>query len=63
MQANSFIRYMHPGPVQPLGELGNCLRLLSGRGLQNFRKERVLGAKKKKKQLVSNELEISGTFF
>ena len=50
MQANSFIRYMHPGPAQPLGELGYCLRLPSGRGPQNFRKERVVRAKKKKKK-------------
>ena len=62
MQANSFIRYMHPGPAQSFGELGHCLRLPSGRGPQNFRKDRVVGVKKKKKK-VSNELEISGTFF
>ena len=49
LQANSFIRYKHLGPAQPLGKLGNCLRFPSGRGPKILEKERVVGAKKKKK--------------
>ena len=40
------------GPALPLGELGNCLRLPSGRGPQNFRKEQWVV-----EDLVSNELQ------
>ena len=36
------------GLALSLGQLGNCLRPPSERGAQNFRKEGVVGAKKKK---------------
>ena len=36
------------GPALPLGELGNCLRRLSGRRPQNFRKEPGSREKKQK---------------
>ena len=40
-----------PGPAFPLGQLGNCLRPLNGRGAPNFRKEGVEG----KKKMISDE--------
>ena len=51
---------MHTGPALPLGELGNCLRPQGEGRPQNFRKEGIVGAKKKK---VSDELEISAHSF
>ena len=36
------IQNFPPGPVLPLGQLGHCLRPLSGSEAQNFEKEEVV---------------------
>ena len=45
-------------PALPLGQLDHCLRLSSGRGLQNFGKKEVLEQKKKKWFLIKPQKKI-----